>query len=239
MKNPRFNSILRRCCALALCAALAFPPHAGAAWGSTRLETSHEILDGLTYTDTVSQYDAGRLASFTLELEKGGNVHPILMQSSGTVYGSATINAAVKLAQEMGYQVMAAVNTDYFSTATGVPQGIVIEDGFIYLPDGQVLSYTDSMQVKATAYSHLDAGCDMITATGTTVHHGTVAVDPRLIPLGTRMFIVTNDGEYVYGISTAEDTGSSIKEHRVDLYFPTKALCFQFGVRSATVYFLG
>ena len=134
MKNPRFNSILRRCCAFALCAALAFPPHAGAAWGSTRLETSHEILDGLTYTDTVSQYDAGRLASFTLELEKGGNVYPILMQSSGTVYGSATINAAVKLAQEMGYQVMAAVNTDYFSTATGVPQGIVIEDG-IYKSD--------------------------------------------------------------------------------------------------------
>ena len=117
--------------------------------------------------------------------------------------------------------------------------GIVIDDSHIYLPDGQVLSYTDTMQVKATAYSHLDQGCDMITATGTTVHHGTVAVDPRIIPLGTRMFIVTNDGAYVYGISTAEDTGSSIKQAKIDLYFPTKALCFQFGIRDATVYFLG
>lgn len=117
--------------------------------------------------------------------------------------------------------------------------GIVIDDNHIYLPDGQVLSYTDTMQVKATAYSHLDQGCDMITATGTTVHHGTVAVDPRIIPLGTRMFIVTNDGAYVYGISTAEDTGSSIKQAKIDLYFPTKALCFQFGIRDATVYFLG
>ena len=116
---------------------------------------------------------------------------------------------------------------------------VIIKDGYIYLPTGEVLSYTGTMNVTATAYSHLDAGCDMITATGTTVHIGTVAVDPRLIPLGTRMFIITNDGQYVYGISTAEDTGSSIKEAKIDLYFPTKAQCFQFGRRGATVYFLG
>ena len=134
MKNSRFKSILRRCCALALCAALSLPVCVSAAWGSTRLETAHELLDGLTYTRTVSEYDAGRLASFTLELDRDSKVHPILLQSSGTVYGSATINAAVTLAQELGYQVMAAVNTDYFSTATGVPMGIVIEDG-IYKSD--------------------------------------------------------------------------------------------------------
>lgn len=134
MKNSRFRSILRRCCALALCAALSFPVSALAAWGDTRLESSHELLDGLTYTKTVSEYTAGRLASFTLELEEDSTVYPILLQSSGTVYGSASINAAVMLAQGLGYQVMAAVNTDYFSTATGVPQGIVIEDG-IYKSD--------------------------------------------------------------------------------------------------------
>jgi 3D (Asp-Asp-Asp) domain-containing protein len=114
-----------------------------------------------------------------------------------------------------------------------------IEGGYIYLPNGEVYSYTGSMQVTATAYSHLDPGCDFITATGTTVHIGTVAVDPRLIPLGTRMFIVTNDGCYVYGVSTAEDTGSSIKEAKIDLYFPTYEQCIQFGRRTATVYFLG
>ena len=78
----------------------------------------------------------------------------------------------------------------------------------------------------------------MITATGTTVHIGTVAVDPKVIPYGTRMFIVTNDGSYVYGISTAEDCGSSIKNNRVDLYMPTTAECFRFGVKDCTVYFL-
>ena len=78
----------------------------------------------------------------------------------------------------------------------------------------------------------------MITATGTTVHIGTVAVDPTVIPYGTRMFIVSNDGQYVYGLSTAEDCGGAIKGNRLDLYYPTLAEAFQFGIRNCTVYFL-
>lgn len=116
---------------------------------------------------------------------------------------------------------------------------LYISDGLIITADGEILTYSDTMQVKATAYTHTDAGCDMITATGTTVRVGTVAVDPKVIPYGTRMFIVTNDGTYVYGIAVAEDCGSAIKENRVDLYFPTDAECWQFGVRQATIYFLG
>ena len=113
-----------------------------------------------------------------------------------------------------------------------------IGDGVIVTADGQVLTYSKKEQFKATAYTHTDAGCDMITATGTTVHWGTVAVDPTVIPYGTRMFIVTNDGTYVYGLSTAEDCGGAIKGNRLDLYFPTDPECWEFGVRSCTVYFL-
>jgi len=113
-----------------------------------------------------------------------------------------------------------------------------IGDGVIVTADGEVLTYSHAAHFVATAYTHTDAGCDMITATGTTVHIGTVAVDPKVIPYGTRMFIVTNDGSYVYGISTAEDCGSSIKNNRVDLYMPTTAECFRFGVKDCTVYFL-
>ena len=124
--------------------------------------------------------------------------------------------------------------------AAGMPTGnVVIEDGVITLPTGEKLTYTDTMQVRATGYTHTDAGCDMITSTGTTVRIGTVAVDPRYIPYGTRMFIVSNDGSYIYGISVAEDCGGAIKGDRVDLYFPTTRECFQFGRRNCTVYFLG
>lgn len=116
---------------------------------------------------------------------------------------------------------------------------LVIGDGTITLPTGEVLTFNDTMQVVATAYTHTDAGCDFITATGTTVRIGTVAVDPQMIPYGTRMFIVANDGSYVYGVSTAEDCGGAIKGNRVDLYYPTHNECIQFGIRNCTIYFLG
>jgi len=116
---------------------------------------------------------------------------------------------------------------------------LVIGDGTITLPTGEVLTFKDTMQVVATAYTHTDEGCDFTTATGTTVRIGTVAVDPRMIPYGTRMFIVANDGSYVYGVSTAEDCGGAIKGNRVDLYYPTHNECIRFGVRDCTIYFLG
>lgn len=115
---------------------------------------------------------------------------------------------------------------------------LTIGDGVIVTADGKVYTYNKTMKVKATAYTHTDAGCDKITATGTTVRWGTVAVDPKLIPYGTKMFIVSNDGKFVYGLSAAEDCGGSIKGNRIDLYMPTTSQCFQFGVRNCTVYFL-
>lgn len=111
----------------------------------------------------------------------------------------------------------------------------VIRDGLIYLPSGEVLSYDRVMTSLATAY------CDKgLTATGTQARVGAIAVDPTVIPYGTRMFIVSKDGEYVYGIATAEDCGS--KEHiydtRIDLHFDTYAECRAFGARYCRVYFL-
>lgn len=115
----------------------------------------------------------------------------------------------------------------------------LIGDGVIVLPTGEVLTYTRTDQYLATAYTHMDDGCDMTTATGSTVRHGVVAVDPSVIPYGTRMFIVTNDGYCIYGISTAEDCGSGINGKRLDLYMDNLDAAYQFGRRSCTVYFLG
>lgn len=115
----------------------------------------------------------------------------------------------------------------------------VIGDGYIILPTGEVLTYCKSDTIRATAYTHTDAGCDQITATGTVVRWGTVAVDPRYIPYGTRMFIMASDGSYVYGLAVAEDCGGDIKRDRMDLYMPTHAQCVEFGRRRCTIYFLG
>ena len=134
--------------------------------------------------------------------------------------------------------------TELIAQGTGpapeVPEPeLVIEDGFIRLATGEILTYYDTAPVRATAYTHTDEGCDFITYTGSRVRVGTVAVDPRYIPYGTRMFIVSDDGEYIYGISVAEDCGGAIKGDRIDLYFPTYQECIQFGRRDCTIYFLG
>lgn len=113
----------------------------------------------------------------------------------------------------------------------------VIGDGIITTPTGEVLTYTQKLDVVATAYSC--NGESGYTYSGTPARVGAIAVDPNYIPLGTRMYIVSNDGQYIYGIATAEDIGGAIKGYKVDLYFDTFDECWTFGVRDCTVYILG
>ena len=113
-----------------------------------------------------------------------------------------------------------------------------ISTSTITTPSGEVLTYTHTMVVEATAYTKTDAGCDDWTSTGTLARYGAIAVDPSVIPYGTRMYIVSNDGAYVYGIATAEDCGGAIGGARVDLYYDTKEECYAFGRRDCTIYFL-
>lgn len=119
---------------------------------------------------------------------------------------------------------------------TGVP---IIGNGQIITPEGEVLTYTSVKTMKATAYHNSDPGCTIYTATGTLCRVGAIAVDPKVIPYGTRMYIVSNDGKYIYGIAVAEDCGGSIKGDRIDLYYDSVEECDRFGIRNCQVYFLG
>lgn len=116
---------------------------------------------------------------------------------------------------------------------------VLVGDGYIVLPTGEVLTYTHTDVYKATAYTSWIEDVGDTTATGTLARVGAIAVDPKLIPYGTRMFIMTNDGQYVYGIATAEDCGGGVKGKHVDLFFDTESECWQFGVRQITIFFLG
>ena len=133
--------------------------------------------------------------------------------------------------------------TEMVAVGTGTAEGAetpqpVITDQEILLPTGERVRYNRVDYVRATAYTHTDAGCTSTTATGSRVHRGTVAVDPRYIPYGTRMFIMASDGSYIYGLAEAEDCGGDIKGDRVDLYLPNYQECMAFGRRRCTVYFL-
>lgn len=165
-----------------------------------------------------------------------------MLCSADVVYVNAQEQSRIVLEETMverPVDQIVAVGTGAGEQTEEDTEELWIGDGIIRLPTGEVLTYTEAKTFNATAYTHMDAGCDMVTATGTRVHWGTVAVDPRMIPYGTRMFIVTSDGSFIYGIATAEDCGGAIKGNRIDLYMPTLSEAFRFGRRSCTVYFLG
>lgn len=67
------------------------------------------------------------------------------------------------------------------------------------------------------------------TATGMPVGRGVVAVDPSVIPLGSRLYIPG------YGNGVAADVGGGIRGRIIDLWFPTYAECAAWGRRTVTI----
>lgn len=94
-------------------------------------------------------------------------------------------------------------------------------------------SYKKVISMTATAYS---AGGT--TATGLPAQWGVVAVDPKVIPLGTKVYVETPDGKYIYGTAIAADTGGAIKGYKIDICVNTRTEAYAFGRRTVNVYIL-
>jgi 3D (Asp-Asp-Asp) domain-containing protein len=96
-----------------------------------------------------------------------------------------------------------------------------------------------SLDIKATAYAP-GAECNdqwgSKTFLGTQIRPGVIAVDPRVIPLGSRVFIKFPDGHGVYAV--AEDTGGAIKGNRIDVAKWSMDEAKDFGVQYVKVYIL-
>lgn len=107
---------------------------------------------------------------------------------------------------------------------------------------GVTLVGARELNCTATAYTSAEdetwPHSDGYTASGLKCEVGIVAVDPRVIPLGSKLFIEAADGSFVYGYCIAGDTGSAIKGQRVDLVMNTKSECYSFGRRAVKVYIL-
>lgn len=85
------------------------------------------------------------------------------------------------------------------------------------------------MKVRATAYCN-----DPITSTGKKPRpYHTLAVDPKVIPYGTRVYIPEFNKVFI-----AEDTGGAIKNNRIDIYMNNEYECRQWGVRNITIIIL-
>ena len=87
------------------------------------------LADGLTYENAVSYNSADeRVETFTITLEPGSSVYPIVM-ACDTIYGGMTITSMIDYAELMGYDVVGAVNADFGYWDTRIPCGMVVEDG--------------------------------------------------------------------------------------------------------------
>lgn len=103
---------------------------------------------------------------------------------------------------------------------------------------GTPVRYKKAITVTATAYT-TERQRHKRTATGAVARVGLIAVDPRVIPLGSRLYITSADGKsWIYGTAVAADTGGAIKGNRIDLFFNTHRECVNFGRRKAIVYVL-
>lgn len=103
--------------------------------------------------------------------------------------------------------------------------------------NGKTVAYSRKLTGTSTAYYAAEGS---ITATGTPVFVGGVAVNPNVIPYGSKLYIVSSDGSCVYGYATAVDTGGALMSGSVlvDVFYPTYSECMNWGRRNVTVYVL-
>lgn len=85
-------------------------------------------------------------------------------------------------------------------------------EGLVQTPTG-IVPFLKKFTVFATSYDKNCQGCNATTASGLPTGFGVVAVDPKVISLGTRLYIPG------YGVAIAGDTGSAIKGNKIDLGF--------------------
>ncbi len=113
---------------------------------------------------------------------------------------------------------------------------IVVEKEPVYITQvKEIEKETEWFYFVATGYSANDPlqGTNNITATGKEIKEGMIAVDRKIIPLGTQIEIKD------IGIFVAEDTGGKIKGNRIDIYFETKEEAKEFGRQVIWVRVLG
>ena len=141
------------------------------------------------------------------------------------------VNGVVRVTNKEIYHGTELVDTVFVEeVVTTEPVVEIIEYGPENVIDGY--RYSKAIQVRATAYTPYDPGCTGITATGMKATKGVVAVDPRVIPLGSQVYVPG------YGVAIAADTGGAIKGNRLDVCYNTLAEAYTWGVKNVTVYVL-
>ncbi|MBR2518981.1 MAG: peptidoglycan-binding protein [Selenomonadaceae bacterium] len=96
----------------------------------------------------------------------------------------------------------------------------------------EVPEFSRVVRVEATAYSRFEDGMSNYTARGNFCQRGVIAVDPSVIPLGTKVFIPG------YGYAVADDVGGAIVGNIIDIAFDSVEECYQWGRQFIDLYII-
>ncbi len=194
-------------------------------FGYSAVLADQEVDNGVYYTteDTVAEFEVEYVD--TTDLEEG--VENVVQEG---VNGTKTVT--YKEVYDNGNMVSKEAVSEGILTA---PVKKVIHRGVKPEPVVEVAQNTappveSGVIFQATAYTWTGNP----TATGTVARVGVIAVDPRVIPLGTKVYLQYTDGTPI-GYATAEDTGGAIKGNIIDIYMDSYNECIQFGRRNVVV----
>ena len=173
--------------------------------------------------------DGFKTSTYSVRYENGVETSKVLISE---VMDTKPVDKIV----ELGTKVVTVFNR----TGSSVTGSTIVTAG------GKELTFKNVITASATAYDLSYESCGKrpgdrgygITASGMQARYGVVAVDPRVIPLGTKLYIESADGSWVYGEAIAGDTGGAIKGNKIDLFFNSRSECLAFGRRTAKIYIL-
>lgn len=186
---------------------------------------SNKIYEG---TKNVSEgVDGEQQVNYTAKVVNGVTVETVINDTivlSNPVNGTETIGTKKKA-------VAVTTSENVKTVSTLKPSSAINLDA-----NGNPVNYSKHITVQATAYTYTGSKC----ATGVSPQPGYIAVNPDVIPYGTKMYIKSSDGEYIYGYAVAADTGGFVnsRPNNVDLFMSSKAACTAFGRRNVEIYIL-
>ena len=208
-----------------------------------------EVSDGLSVViDRVAyrEYTVNETIPFTTNTKYTNVLSPgkVVVNQYGAngsktiTYRETIVNGQVVETEKVGEKVTKNALTKevlkgsaYGTPLSKAPNGIQLN------AKNQPVNYKKVYTAKScTAYSIGTRG-----ASGMKLGVGTIAVNPKVIPYGTKLWITSADGKFVYGYAIAADTGSFASGTRTfaDLYFGSyKEACY-FGRRTLNIYVIG
>lgn len=195
----------------------------------------------LTVKEQLEKGDKQGLLQALAQAAVSQSIPSDLVTSANTItQGNISQTAETLLRQQMSksiaaivapYEKEVALLTALLNNQSLTPEATRNNNSLTGAPE----NYKRMINMKATAYAPgpLDNGkWNNLTYVGGTVKHGVAAVDPQVIPMGTKLWV---EG---YGEAIAEDQGSAIKGNRIDLAFNDRKDALAYGIQNVKIYVL-